>query len=88
MSREDFNQTLDITFKGLAVGHYREKDEMIPMVIRSDEKDRSDIDQLNNIQVWSSGARKYVPINQVVKDIKVEFVDAASHRKNRNGFIK
>lgn len=88
VSREDFNQTLDITFKGLTVGHYREKDEMIPMVIRSDEKDRSDIDQLNNIQVWSSGARKYVPINQVVKDIKVEFVDAASHRKNRKRIYK
>lgn len=88
VTREDFNRSLDVNFTGIRVGYYREKDEMIPMVTRNAEKDRFDVDQLNNIQVWSSGARKYVPINQVVKEIKVDFVDAASHRKNRNRVYK
>ncbi len=85
---EDFNKTLDMTFKGMTVGYYREADEMIPMVTRGAERDRLNIDQINNIQVWSSGTRQYVPINQVIKEIKVDFVDAAAHRKNRKRNFK
>jgi multidrug efflux pump subunit AcrB len=83
VTREDFNKSLDLNFDGLTVGYYREQDEMIPMVTRASEQDRLDVSQINNIQVWSSGARKYVPINQVIKKIEVKFVDAASHTKNR-----
>lgn len=85
---EDFNKTLDMTFKGMTVGYYREADEMIPMVTRGAERDRLNIDQINNIQVWSSGTRQYVPINQVIKEIKIDFVDAAAHRKNRKRTFK
>lgn len=83
VTREDFNKSLDLNFKGLTVGYYREKDELIPMVTRASQQDRLDVSQINNIQVWSSGARKYVPISQVVKKIEVKFVDDAAHTKNR-----
>ena len=85
---EDFNKSLDMNFSGLTVGYYRESDEMIPMVTRATEKNRLDIDQINNLQVWSSGARKYIPIYQVISKMDVRFVDAASHRKNRSRTYK
>ncbi len=88
ITREDFNKSLKMNFNGLTVGYYRENDELIPMVTRASEIDRHNINQVNNIQIWSQGLRKYIPINQVIKKFEVKFVDAASHRKNRKKNFK
>jgi len=85
---EDFNRTLDMNFKGLTVGYYRQNDEMFPMVIRASKKDRVDVAQIHNIQVWSSGSHQYVPITQVIKRIEIRFVNASYNTKNRKLMYK
>jgi multidrug efflux pump subunit AcrB len=78
----DFNNALEMNFKGLVVSYYKEDEELIPVVARASQHDRLNAEQINNIQVWSSGARTYIPIRQVVKSIDIKFVDAAAHRTN------
>jgi len=88
VSRENLASSLQLNFDGVIAGQYREKDELLPIIARSSEQDRANADELDNIQVWSSGLRMFVPIGQVTNGYQVEWVDASSNRKNRKRWFK
>ena len=88
VSREDLAGTLRLNFDGTVTGQYREKDELLPIIARASEQDRNNARELDNIQVWSSGLRAFVPIGQVTDGYKVDWVDASSNRKNRKRWFK
>jgi multidrug efflux pump subunit AcrB len=83
VTRPDIADTLLGAFEGRRVGVYREHDELLPVIIRQPEPDRSDVSTIQNLTVWSPGAGKYIPLRQVVSDFNTVFDDDIVTRMNR-----
>ena len=73
VSRSDLSQTLQWNFGGVIAGIYREKDELIPIITRPRPQERNSVENLRNVQVWSSATQTFVPIGQVMTRVKQEW---------------
>lgn len=74
--------------EGSTVGTYRERDELLPIVARSPERERADFDNLSAIPVWSPAAQKMIPAGQVVIGFETEFEDAHIWRRDRTKMVR
>lgn len=83
ISRTDLTRALAINFTGSKAGQYREQDNLIPIVIRQPEAERVGVENMENVQVWSTVFRKTVPVEQVVDSFKVITEDSYVWRRNR-----
>ncbi|MFC1835181.1 efflux RND transporter permease subunit [Thermodesulfobacteriota bacterium] len=83
ISRPDLADALEMTFKGLTVGLYREEDELLPIISRPPELERLSVDNINDVQIWSPAHQRMIPITQVVSGFKTEWEDSIVHRRNR-----
>ena len=83
LTRQQIAQTLQRVTEGLTVGHYREGDELIPIVFQSPESERSDVRELANVQIYSPIARAFIPIRQVVPEVKTVSENQIIRRRNR-----
>ena len=70
VTRSDLSQALQWNFQGLVTGVYREEDELIPIITRPPEKERRSVDNLANVQVWAALRQAFVPIGQMVTNVK------------------
>ncbi|MEH6822433.1 MAG: efflux RND transporter permease subunit [Motiliproteus sp.] len=86
VTKADLNEALNTNFTGTPVGIYREGDELIPIISRAPAEERLDINQINNLQIWSSSG-KTVPIGQVVSGIETHWEDSMIHRRDRKRTI-
>ncbi len=82
------SQALNRTFTGERVGVYREKDKLIPIIARAPAGERSLAQDIENVQVYSPTAQKYLPMSQLVSDVQVEWSDAILRRVDRFPTIK
>jgi multidrug efflux pump subunit AcrB len=87
ISRQDINNTLLQAFEGLTVGLFREGDEILPIILRASEPDRSNVASIKNLQIWSPVARQMIPLRQVVNDFETIFEDEIIQRINRERVI-
>jgi multidrug efflux pump subunit AcrB len=87
ITREDIATTIRAGFEGQATGVYREADELLPIIFRATQAERSDIGSIQNLQVWAPAAGQYVPLRQVVSDFDTVFEDAIIQRLNRKPTI-
>ncbi len=83
LTRQQIALTLQTVTKGITVGQYREGDELIPIVFRSPESERDDVRELDNIQIYNPIARGFIPIRQVVTEIKTVSENQVIRRRNR-----
>ena len=83
VTRTDIAGTLKRSFEGRSVGVYREGDELLPIVVRAAEAERTHVEQIQNLQIWSPVARTSIPIRQVVSDFVTDFEDDILVRLNR-----
>ena len=83
LTRQQIALTLQTVTKGITVGQYREGDELIPIVFRSPESERDDVRELDNIQIYNPIARGFIPIRQVVTEIKTVSENQIIRRRNR-----
>jgi len=74
-------------FQGATVGVYREHDELLPIVVRAPEAERSRVDSIRDLQIWSPAAERMIPIRQVVSSFSTEFEDDIIMRLNRKRTI-
>ena len=88
IDRPELAQAIESSIEGTRVGVYREKDELLPIIARSPEAERLDLDSLGAIQVWSPAAQKMIPVAQVVTGFKTEFEDPYIWRRNRTKMLK
>ncbi|KIC51351.1 efflux RND transporter permease subunit [Tateyamaria sp. ANG-S1] len=58
---------------GTHLGVYRERDELLNIVMRPMDAARNDIGELRNIQVFAAATGSYVPISQVVDRFDIVF---------------
>ncbi|MEL7041498.1 MAG: efflux RND transporter permease subunit [Pseudomonadota bacterium] len=88
VSREDLSNALQRNFSGQTVGVFREGDDLIPIISRAPETERSDLASGAGIQVLSSKTGRTVPISEVVQEPRVFWRDGQLHREDRVWTIK
>jgi multidrug efflux pump subunit AcrB len=81
-------QAIESAVEGTTVGVYREKDELLPIVARSPDWERTDFDNLEAIQVWSPAAQRMIPLGQVVTGFDTEFEDPHIWRRDRQTMVR
>ena len=83
ITRQDLTQALEKAFVGLPVGVYRERDELLPIVVRPPDEERMDVGSMWNIPIWSAIRGTSIPIGQIITGIKTETEDTIIHRRNK-----
>ena len=87
ITKADVAAVLRQGFAGLPVGVYREDDLLLPIILKANEEENSDIANLRNLQIWSPIAMRSVPLSQVVVGIETEFEDEIIYRRDRRRCI-
>ena len=81
-------QAIETAVEGTTTGVYRERDELLPIVARSPEIERTDFDDLVAMQVWSPAAQQMIPVGQVVTGFEMEFEDPNIWRRSRTKMLR
>lgn len=84
----DIASALERNYVGKQIGVYREQEKLIPIIARSPENERSGVQELGNIQVYSQVAGRYVPAQQFIDHVETRWEDAIIRRENRFPMIK
>jgi multidrug efflux pump subunit AcrB len=79
---------LNRVFSGERVGAYREGDTLVPIIARAPQAERDRAAALDNVQVYSPTAGRYVPVGQLVTATELQWVDAIVRREDRFPTIK
>ena len=80
VTRENIADALKFSTDGLQMGVFRERDRLIPIVVRRAPEDSYNIyDQV----VFSSSAGKFLPLEQMIDGIDVEVENTLVHRRDR-----
>ncbi len=87
ISRQDIADTTKRAYDGLSIGIYREKDDVIPIVLRHKDEERKSVSNLSVLQVQPKSSNFTIPLSQVTDDIKVEWEDPMVWRRDRRPTI-
>ncbi len=87
ITRNKLSEALQMTFGGFPAGLYRERDELLPIIMRLPASERNSIDSIYNLFVWSPLKEVNVPIQQVVNDFDVNWEDTRIYRRDRKRTI-
>ena len=86
VSREGMAASLKQAFDGLPVGVYREEDELLPIILRPPEEQRTRSDNLSGVPVRSD-TDATLPLGQVVEGIEIGWEHPIVTRFNRRRSI-
>ena len=88
ISRDNLAEATRRSFDGVPVGQYREGDDLVPIVLRSDADRRSQAAvQLSNVQVFAAASANSIPLSQVIDGIGIEWEDNMIWRWDRRRAI-
>lgn len=87
ISRSLLMDYLEMNFSGSKAGTYRDGDEFIPIILRSPDIERLNVETIRDIRIWSPIIKEAIPINQIVKNFKINWEYQIVHRKNRKRAI-
>lgn len=98
ITRVEVSEALQAGFEGRTVGFYREpgssgagtfpqETRLLPIIARPPLEERSDVDVIRSMQIWSPVAGRMIPLNQVVSQTEVVWEDPVVMRRNRNPTI-
>lgn len=79
---------IESNFSGTTTGIYREGIDLIPIIARAPLNERSRIEDMEELQIFSPSAQKEVPILQVINGVETTWEDARISRWHRRPFIK
>src|SRR5579871_1365433 len=94
LTRVDVAQALESGFAGRTVGFYREPPgssvgvfpqdaRLLPIISRPPLDERSNVNEINNLQIWSPVANRMIPMSQVVSGTEVTWEDPIIMRRDR-----
>jgi multidrug efflux pump subunit AcrB len=81
ISNLDIAISLQTSLSGFEVTTFRKEDKLIPIVIRSNEKTKDDINRLKTINVYSQTSGKNIPLSQVAV-VKVVYEESKIIRRD------
>jgi multidrug efflux pump subunit AcrB len=87
VTREDIANTTKRAYDGRQIGLYREKDDLIPIVLRHVEEERESVSNMNALQVQPRLSTYTIPLAQVTDDIRPEWEDSLIGRRDRRRTI-
>lgn len=87
ISKEDMDSALLMAFSGKQIGLYRESTQLLPIIARPPVNERTDIDNLPNLQIWSPTYEEYIPIEQVASGFETQWEDSIIMRRDRKRTI-
>ncbi|MCG8686217.1 MAG: efflux RND transporter permease subunit [Desulfobacterales bacterium] len=79
---------LQANFSGTTTGVYREGIELIPIIARGPENERTTMEDMRDILVTSPMSGKKIPLQQVVNGFNTEYENARISRWHRRSMIK
>lgn len=84
----ELNDALNRTLSGTTVGVFREREKLLPIIARAPEAERSGVEDLRSVQVFSPASAHTVPIEQFIESLDTRWQDALIRRENRFPMIK
>jgi multidrug efflux pump subunit AcrB len=88
ITRPMLTQAMEAAVEGTTVGVYREEDELLPIVARAPEHERTDMTNLESVQIWSPAAQQMIPVGQIVSGFKTEFEPSQIWRRDRMKMLR
>jgi multidrug efflux pump subunit AcrB len=82
VTSEDVASSLSSVFDGVAVTQYRERDKVIPVVLRAESGARESLDRIRSIEVWSTSGQAPIPLVGIA-DFEVEVEPSRIRRFNQ-----
>ena len=86
-SRQAIADTIEYGTSGLRVGTLREGDTEVPLILRLPENERDGVERLRDLEVWSQGGGKYVPMSGLVERFETRLSEALILRRDRERTI-
>ncbi|QFU23279.1 efflux RND transporter permease subunit [Shewanella eurypsychrophilus] len=83
ISKSQVDNVLLANFSGRSVGLYRDGSDMMPIIVQPPESERTDINGIMELQIWSHQLNRYVGLSQVVHRFDIEFEDPVIMRRDR-----
>lgn len=83
ITKEDVNDLLRRNFGGQSVGIYRDGTELLPIVVRPPAAERADLDDWEELQIYSQPLQQFIPLGQVVSRIEVDWENQLIMRRDR-----
>ena len=83
ITKADIDQAILLNVHGLTIAQVRNGSDILPVVVRPPLNERNSVDQLEDIQVYSSVLDQYVSIDQVVHSIDLDWEDPLVMRRDR-----
>jgi len=87
IERPDVARAILSGFEGDKIAVFRERDELLPIIVSAPEEERTEVGHLRNLVVWSPAARQAIPLRQVVSDFETRMRDPIVQRLNRKPTI-
>ncbi|MEE2900193.1 MAG: efflux RND transporter permease subunit [Gemmatimonadota bacterium] len=83
IQRPDVARVMLAAFQGAPIGSYREKDLILPIIMRAPEAERSNVSSMRHLQIYSPAAGTMIPLRQVVSGFATVFEDEIVVRRDR-----
>ena len=83
ISKQDLSSTLQMAFGGNTIGIIRDGTHILPVIARLPEEERVDFESLENLNIWSPTLQTYIPIEQIIDGVKMEWIDPLILRRDR-----
>ncbi len=83
ISKEEVSDTLQMAFGGMPIGLLRDGTSMVPVIARLPEQERVDFESLANVKVWSPILQSYIPVEQVIDGVTLNWQEPLILRRDR-----
>lgn len=87
ISKQDIDNALLTNFGGKTVGVYRDNSHLLPIIARSPDEERLDVDSIWKLQVWSAENNTFVPAAQVISAFDSQWENPLIMRRDRKRVI-
>ena len=83
ITRGDIYQALSFGTEGIHVGVFRDRDMMLPIIVRASESERNDLQRVRDRTVYSSALNAFIPMRQVVDGFDLSTEETMLRRLDR-----
>ena len=83
ITRPDLARAMQQFFIGTNVGVYREGDKLLPIVARPPARERLDVNQIGDVQIFSPVAGRMIPVEEVVSGFATNIEPGKLQTRNR-----
>ena len=83
ITREDLADAMKYSYDGVVSGSYRDGNRTLLIKMRAADQERTDIDSLRDVQIWSAVLGQTVPASAVISDYETEFENSLLRSRDR-----